>query len=45
MFLMRLQKPPILYLSDNESRFHLYSETSNFATSRSLYQIQNGKTK
>ena len=26
-------------------RFHLYSETSNFATGSALYQIQNGKPK
>ena len=26
-------------------RFHLYSDTSKFATSSALYQIQNGKPK
>ena len=26
-------------------RFHLYSDTSNFATGSALYQIQNGKPK
>ena len=28
-----------------EGRFHLYSDTSKFATGSALYQIQNGKTK
>ena len=41
----RLQKPPILHLSDNKGRFHLYSDTSKDATGSTLYQIQNGKPK
>ena len=28
-----------------EGRFHLYSDTSKFATGSTLYQIQNGKPK
>ena len=28
-----------------ERRFHLYSDTSKFATGSALYQIQNGKPK
>ena len=39
----RLQKPPILQLLDNKGRFHLYSDTSKYATGSALYQIQNGK--
>ena len=41
----RLQKPPILHLSDNQGRFHLYSDTSKHATGSALYQIPNGKPK
>ena len=41
----RLVKLPVLHLSDNKSRFHLYSDTSKFATWSALYQIQNGKPK
>ena len=41
----RLQKPPILHLPDNKGRFHLYSNTSKYATGSALYQIQNGKPK
>ena len=41
----RLVKPPILHLSDSKGRFHLYSDTSKFATGSVLYQIQNGKPK
>ena len=40
-----LQKPPVLYLQDSKGRFHLYSDTSKFATGSELYQIQNGKPK
>ena len=29
----------------NKTRFHLYSDTSKFATGSTLYQIQNGKPK
>ena len=38
-----LQKPPILYILDNTGRFHLYSDTSKFATGSTLYQIENDK--
>ena len=41
----RLQKPPMLHLPDNKGRFHLYSDTSKYATGSTLYQIQNGKPK
>ena len=41
----RLIKPPVLHLSDNKGRFHLYSDTSKFATGSAFYQIQNGKLK
>ena len=41
----RLQKPPILHLPDEKGRFHLYSDTSKYATGSALYQIQNGKPK
>ena len=35
----QLQKPPVLYMPDNEMRFHLYSDTSKFTTGSTLYQI------
>ena len=38
----RLIKPPVLHLPDNKGRFHLYLDTSKFATGSALYQIQNG---
>ena len=41
----RLQKPPILHLPNGKGRFHLYSDTSKYATGSALYQIQNGKPK
>ena len=41
----RLQKPPTLHLPDRKGRFHLYSDTSKYATGSALYQIQNGKPK
>ena len=41
----RLQQPLILHLPDNKGRFHLYSDTSKYATGSALYQIQNGKPK
>ena len=41
----RLQKPPILHLPDNKGRFHLYSDTSKYATGSTLYQMQSGKPK
>ena len=28
----RLTKPPVIHLPDNKGRFHLYSDTSKFAT-------------
>ena len=42
---IRLQKPPVLHLPDNKDQFHLYSDTSKFATGTALYQTQNGKPK
>ena len=39
----RLIKLPVLHLPDNKCRFHLYSNTSKFATGSALYLIQNGK--
>ena len=41
----RLQEAPILHLPDGKGRFHLYSDTSKYATGSALYQIQNGKPK
>ena len=41
----RLQNPPILHIPDGKGRFHLYSDTSKYATRSALYQIQNGKPK
>ena len=41
----RLQRPPVLHLPDRQGWFQLYSDTSTFATGRSLYQIQNGQPK
>ena len=41
----RLKKPPILHLPDDKGRFHLYSDTSKYATGSALHQIQNGKPK
>ena len=41
----RLVKPPVLHMSNKTGRFHLYSDTSKFATGSALYQIQNGKPK
>ena len=32
-------------MPNKTGRFHLYSDTSKFATSSTLYQIQNGKPK
>ena len=40
-----LINPPVLYMSNKTGRFHLYSDTSKFATDSTLYQIQNGKPK
>ena len=41
----RLIKLPVLYMPNKTGRFHLYSDTSKFATGSTLYQIQNGKPK
>ena len=38
-------KPLVLHMPDKTGRFHLYSDTSKFATGRALYQKQNGKPK
>ena len=35
----------MLHLSDSKGRFHLYSDTSSFATGSALYKIQNRKPK
>ena len=40
-----LVKPPVLHLPDNNGRFHLYSDTSKYATESALYQNQNVKPK
>ena len=34
---------PVLHLPNSKGRFHLYSGTGKFTTSRSLFQFQNGK--
>ena len=41
----RLIKSPVLHMPNMTGRFHLYSDTSKFATGSALYQIQNGKPK
>ena len=41
----RFQKLPVLHLPDSKGGFHLYSDTSKYATGSALYQIQNGKPK
>ena len=41
----RLIKPPILHMPNKTSRFHLYSDTSKFATGSALYQKHNIKQK
>ena len=41
----RLVKAPALHMPNREGRFHLYSDTSKFATGCTLYKIQNGKPK
>ena len=41
----RLIKAPVLHMPNKTVRFHLYSDTSKFATGSALYQIQNGKPK
>ena len=39
----RLIRSPVLHVPNSTCRFHLYSDTSKFATGSVLYQIQNGK--
>ena len=39
----RLIKPPVSHMPNTTGRFHLYSDTSKFATGSALYQVQNGK--
>ena len=41
----RLIKPPDLQMPNKTGRFHLYSDTSKFATGSALYQVQNRKSK
>ena len=41
----RLIKPPVLHMPKATGRYHLYTDTSKFATGYTLYQIQNGKPK
>ena len=41
----RLIRLPVLHLPNSTGRFHLFSDTSKFATGSALYQIQNGKPK
>ena len=41
----RLIKLPVLHMPYKTGRFHLYSDTSKYATGSALYQIQNGKPK
>ena len=41
----RLVNPPVLHIPNKTGRFHLYSDTSRFATGSTLYQIWNGKPK
>ena len=41
----RLVKPSVLHMPNTTGRFHLYSDTSKFATGSALYQIQNCKPK
>ena len=40
-----LDGPPVLHMSNKTDRFHLYSDTSKFATGSALWQIQDGKPK
>ena len=41
----RLIKPLALHMPNKTGRFHLFSDTSKFATGSVLYQIRNGKPK
>ena len=38
-------KTLVLYMHDYQWGFHFYSDTSKFAMSSALYQIQNGQPK
>ena len=38
----RLVRPPVLHMPNKSGRFHLYSDTSKYATHSALYQIQGG---
>ena len=38
-------RPQVLHMPNKAGRFHLYSDTSKFATGSALYQIQNGMPK
>ena len=40
-----LIKPPVLHMPNKTGRFHLYIDTSKFATGSVLYKMQNGKPK
>ena len=41
----KLLNPPVLHMPNKTGRFHLYPDTSKFATGNALYQIQNSKPK
>ena len=41
----RLIISPVLQMPNTPGRFHLYSDTSKFATGSVLYQVENGKPK
>ena len=41
----RLIRLLVVHMPNKTGRFHLYSDTSKFATGSALYQIQNGKPK
>ena len=41
----KLQKPPVLNMSNRKGRFLLYSDTNKHATGSALYQVQDGKPK
>ena len=37
----RLIRPPVLHMPNKTGRFHLYSDTSKFATGRIKYRMEN----
>ena len=41
----RLVKHQVLHMPNKSGRFHLYSDTSKYATGSALYQIQGGRPK